>query len=135
MTRATRSPKLLPWFVSDVTPPDFKSAISSLLSPAFFPSESEAQTTAHEQSEGAIPTPSELPESRVHLKEMVTRWAGYLENGVFALSVPIDTPLGASEIKVSVCRVHMMRLKHQHRVLGKLLDVTVSVLEHGGARP
>ncbi|OSX56693.1 hypothetical protein POSPLADRAFT_1076550 [Postia placenta MAD-698-R-SB12] len=94
-------PKLLPWFVSDVTPPDFKSAISSLLSPAFFPPESEAQTTAHEQSEGAIPTPSERPESRTHLREMVTRWAGYLENGVFALSVPIDTPLGASDIKAN----------------------------------
>ena len=34
------SPKLIPWFVSDVTPPDFKSTITSLLSPTFFPEES-----------------------------------------------------------------------------------------------
>jgi hypothetical protein len=28
---------------------------------------------------------------------MVTRWKLYLEQGVFALSVPIDTPLGGNE--------------------------------------
>ena len=85
------SPKLIPWFVSDVTPPDFKSAISSLLSPTFFP---ESETT------GAVPTPQELPESREHLRVLVTRWAGYLESGVFALSVPPETPLGGLDPKV-----------------------------------
>lgn len=69
------SPKLIPWFVSDVTPPDFKETLSSLLDPAFFPS-------------GAS------PEQRRHLEAMVTRWQKYSEDGVFKLSVPIDTPLG-----------------------------------------
>ncbi|EPS95492.1 hypothetical protein FOMPIDRAFT_1132343 [Fomitopsis schrenkii] len=77
-------PKLIPWFVSDVTPPDFKSAISSLLSPTFFP-ESE-------------PEPSAVS-ARAHLKDMVTRWSSYIDSGVFALSVPLDTPLGESSLK------------------------------------
>lgn len=84
------SPKLIPWFVSDVTPPDFKSAISSLLSPTFFP----------ESEPAAVSTPQDMLESRAHLNDMVTRWAGYLESGVFALSVPLDSPLGASNPKV-----------------------------------
>ncbi|KAI0729122.1 hypothetical protein C8Q72DRAFT_830244 [Fomitopsis betulina] len=82
-------PKLIPWFVSDVTPPDFKSAISSLLSPTFFP----------ESEPAAVSTPQDMLESRAHLNDMVTRWAGYLESGVFALSVPLDSPLGASNPK------------------------------------
>lgn len=28
---------------------------------------------------------------------MVSRWASYLERGVFTLSVPMDTPLGGNE--------------------------------------
>lgn len=84
-THAGPSPKLIPWFVSDVTPPDFKSAISSLLSPTFFP-ESE-------------PEPSAVS-ARAHLKDMVTRWSSYIDSGVFALSVPLDTPLGESSLKV-----------------------------------
>jgi len=100
-------PKLIPWFVSDVTPPDFKSTISSLLSPTFFPEGvAEHQTSALaapslQQSPSTIPTPSELPESRNHLTEMVTRWAAYLESGVFELAVPLDTPLGASDVKAN----------------------------------
>ncbi|OBZ75033.1 hypothetical protein A0H81_05296 [Grifola frondosa] len=74
-------PKLIPWFVSDVTPPDFKSTISSLLSPAFFSSQ------------------PDLPDAHAHLRAMVSRWASYIESGVFALSVPADTPLGASNPK------------------------------------
>ncbi|TFY63917.1 hypothetical protein EVJ58_g2950 [Rhodofomes roseus] len=72
-------PKLIPWFVSDVTPPDFKSTISSLLSPTFFPgSEPETQTSslaasALAQNPTTVSTPKELPESRQHLKDMVTR--------------------------------------------------------------
>ena len=92
--------------MSDVTPPDFKSAISSLLSPTFFPeSEPEPQATslaasALKETPTPVSTPEELSESRGHLKDMVTRWAGYLESGVFALSVTPETPLGASNPKV-----------------------------------
>ncbi|KAH9915315.1 DUF89 domain-containing protein [Fomitopsis serialis] len=99
-------PKMIPWFVSDVTPPDFKSAISSLLSPTFFPElESDVQTSSLAassivQDATIVSTPKELPESRQHLKDMVTRWAGYLESGVFTLSVSPETPLGASNPKV-----------------------------------
>ncbi|KAK7035393.1 Hairy/enhancer-of-split with YRPW motif protein 2 [Paramarasmius palmivorus] len=70
--------KLIPWFVSDVTPPDFKYTIASLLDPAYF----------------AAASPTE--EQRQHLKAMANRIARYVEEGVFAFSVPIDTPLGGS---------------------------------------
>ena len=75
------SPKLIPWFVSDVTPPDFRDAFSVLVDPSFFP---EDVTTVAESG-------------FVNLKEMVSRWTLYLERGVFSLSVPVDTPLGGSE--------------------------------------
>ncbi|KZT05259.1 DUF89-domain-containing protein [Laetiporus sulphureus 93-53] len=81
-------PKLIPWFVSDVTPPDFKSAIPSLLSPTFLSEAAGVQSASHHAGEAQ--------DSCEHLKRMVTRWQGYLESGVFALSVPVDTPLGAS---------------------------------------
>ncbi|KAI0651281.1 DUF89 domain-containing protein [Trametes meyenii] len=81
-------PKLIPWFVSDVTPPDFKSTTKSLLSPTFFPEE--------DIPEGA-PASDSTEESRAHLREMVTRWESYIQSGVFSLSVPIDSPLGASD--------------------------------------
>ncbi|KAG6906847.1 hypothetical protein DXG01_011726 [Tephrocybe rancida] len=70
-------PKLIPWFVSDVTPSDFKQAISSLVDPSFFPA-----------TEGAAAPRSE------DLIHMVTRWKGYVEEGIFNLSVPNETPLG-----------------------------------------
>ncbi|KAI0351611.1 DUF89 domain-containing protein [Trametes cingulata] len=85
-------PKLIPWFVSDVTPPDFKSTTKSLLSPSFFPQES--------TPEGA-PASESTEESRSHLFEMVKRWEAYIESGVFELSVPIDSPLGASDEKAN----------------------------------
>ncbi|KAI0316951.1 DUF89 domain-containing protein [Amylostereum chailletii] len=69
--------KSIPWFVSDVTPPDFASTPAALLSPTFFPSTS------------STPSPGQA-----HLHAMVTRWQGYLANGQFALSVPLDSPLG-----------------------------------------
>ena len=69
------SPKLIPWFVSDVTPPDFFSSFKSLLDPSFF---------------GSAPT----EEAKEHLKAMATRWSGYISDGTFRLSVPKDTPLG-----------------------------------------
>lgn len=79
------SPKLIPWFVSDVTPPDFKSTIPSLSSESFFNS-----------SNTSID-----PKQHEHLQKMVTRWQSYLDSGVFALSVPVDTALGQSHPKVS----------------------------------
>ncbi|OJT12344.1 Protein-glutamate O-methyltransferase [Trametes pubescens] len=85
-------PKLIPWFVSDVTPPDFRSTTKSLLSPSFFPQEA--------TPEGAPATDSS-EESRAHLYKMVKRWESYIDSGVFALSVPIDSPLGASDKKAN----------------------------------
>jgi hypothetical protein len=64
--------------VSDVTPPDFKETFSLLLDAAFFGD--------------AAPQGAEAE----HLSQMVTRWKRYLAEGVFALSVPVDTPLGGS---------------------------------------
>jgi damage-control phosphatase, subfamily III len=77
------SSKMIPWFVSDVTPPDFKSTIPSLLSETFF-SSSDA--------------PSD-PKQHDYLRQMVTRWQSYLDSGVFELSVPIDSALGDSHAK------------------------------------
>ncbi|KAH9893939.1 DUF89 domain-containing protein [Cubamyces lactineus] len=85
-------PKLIPWFVSDVTPPDFKSATKSLLSPTFFPQEDTPEGT---------PASGASEESRQHLYEMVKRWESYIESGVFSLSVPIDSPLGSSDAKAN----------------------------------
>ncbi|PFH47770.1 hypothetical protein AMATHDRAFT_151339 [Amanita thiersii Skay4041] len=78
-------PKLIPWFVSDVTPPDFAATLSSLKeAEAFF----------------SINSPSNA-ESFDHLRRMVTRWERYLEQGVFALSVPLNTPLGGNRSAVT----------------------------------
>ncbi|KAG8215249.1 hypothetical protein J3R82DRAFT_8802 [Butyriboletus roseoflavus] len=62
-------PKLFPWFVSDVTPTDFESIITFLLSSTFFP-------------EPLFPS----TKSAAHLKQMVTRWRSYVEQGTFVLS-------------------------------------------------
>ena len=70
----TSSPKLIPWFISDVTPPDFFSTFTALLDPSF--------DTA----------PSE--EAKKHLKTMATRWSDYIAEGTFSLSIPEGTPLG-----------------------------------------
>ncbi|KAJ7145852.1 DUF89-domain-containing protein [Mycena epipterygia] len=67
-------PKLIPWFVSDVTPSDFAETISCLLDPTF------------------LPPPADM--NYDHLRNMIERWKKYVETGVFALSVPAATPLG-----------------------------------------
>jgi len=99
-------PKLIPWFVSDVTPPDFKAALSSLLSPTFFPDSSDptpwpAPPAAPAPNSDTVQTPPDMPGARAHLRGMVERWQIYLERGVFELSVPLDTPLGASNVKAN----------------------------------
>ncbi|KAJ7141872.1 DUF89 domain-containing protein [Mycena crocata] len=67
-------PKLIPWFVSDVTPTDFAETIKFLLDPTF------------------LPPPSGIDYEP--LQFMVKRWEKYVEEGVFTLSVPAATPLG-----------------------------------------
>jgi hypothetical protein len=82
------SPKLIPWFVSDVTPADFIQAITSLLDRSFFDS--------------AVPSDSSSSAGHGHLKHMVTRWKTYIDQGVFSLSVPMDTPLGGDRSDMSI---------------------------------
>ena len=74
------SGKAIPWFVSDVTPPDFTRTPSALLSPDFFPT-------------------SEPSPSQKHLQAMVQRWQSYISSGVFKFSVPETSPLGYSDPK------------------------------------
>ncbi|KAF8721942.1 hypothetical protein AX14_010059 [Amanita brunnescens Koide BX004] len=70
--------KLIPWFASDVTPPDFAATFASLKdAPSFF----------------EINMASAVP-SVDHLNTMVSRWQKYLDEGVFSLSVPLDASLG-----------------------------------------
>ncbi|KAI5477683.1 duf89 domain protein [Pseudohyphozyma bogoriensis] len=70
-------PKLLPWFVSDVQPHDFTLTLSSLLDPNFFPADSNI-----------------TDEDKAALKAMVTRWNGYVKEGKFRLSTPLDLVMG-----------------------------------------
>ncbi|KAJ6482870.1 DUF89 domain-containing protein [Mycena vitilis] len=74
VSTAVFHPKLIPWFVSDVTPSDFAETITSLLDPAF------------------LTPPAGMDHD--HLRNMVTRWKKYVDEGIFALSVPVATPLG-----------------------------------------
>ncbi|KAF7373390.1 DUF89 domain-containing protein [Mycena sanguinolenta] len=67
-------PKLIPWFVSDVTPDDFANSIAPVLDREFLP-----------------PPPGMDFE---HLRTMLKRWEKYIADGIFALSVPTTTPLG-----------------------------------------
>ncbi|KII83842.1 hypothetical protein PLICRDRAFT_58283 [Plicaturopsis crispa FD-325 SS-3] len=82
--RVVFHPKLIPWFVSDVTPPDFRAIFEELSDPAFFP--------ADDVTDGI----EGKPDSNAHLQEMVARWKRHLADGTFALSVPLDTPLGGT---------------------------------------
>lgn len=89
------SPKLIPWFVSDVTPPDFATTAPSLHSESFFP-EPKADTTTQDAAAAALPN----ADAHQHLKTMVARWQSYLDSGVFSLSVPVETKLGETNDKV-----------------------------------
>jgi hypothetical protein len=71
---ADRSPKSIPWFVSDVLPFDFTWAITSLSNPDFFPSLTSEQIA--------------------DLSRLSERWQSHLKTGVFKLSVDTDTKLG-----------------------------------------
>ncbi|KAF7784879.1 hypothetical protein Agabi119p4_1044 [Agaricus bisporus var. burnettii] len=71
------SPKMIPWFISDATPFDFK-RFYSLLNQEFFESVDIGDS----------------PDCWEHLSVMVERWKGYVEKGVFKLSVPDGSPLG-----------------------------------------
>lgn len=73
------SPKLIPWFVSDVLPVDFVQTLEVLSDPTFF-------------SDLAVEDAA-----RQHLETMVKRWKSYVDQGIFQLSVPLDTPLGADQ--------------------------------------
>ncbi|KAF8961610.1 hypothetical protein BDZ97DRAFT_1664024 [Flammula alnicola] len=87
VSKAVFHPKLIPWFVSDVTPPDFKDTFAALAESSFFPVEA-----------------TDGPESRVQLEnlsQMVSRWRSYLDKGIFCLSVPVDTPLGGDSASKS----------------------------------
>jgi len=64
VSRVVFHPKLIPWFVSDVTPPDFKKIISLLGDQTFF---------SNNMHLG----------SAEHLQELILRWTTYLENAEF----------------------------------------------------
>ncbi|KIY74156.1 DUF89 domain-containing protein [Cylindrobasidium torrendii FP15055 ss-10] len=69
-------PKLIPWFVSDVTPPDFVE-IAGLLA-----------------DEGFLASSNPSDAEKDNLKHLVERWTSYVDSGVFSMSVPQDTRLG-----------------------------------------
>ena len=74
-----RSPKLIPWFVSDVTAADFIETIASLVDLTFFDS--------------YHPSPPE----KEYLSTLVSRLQRHLDNGTFGLSVDPKTPFGKSD--------------------------------------
>lgn len=78
-------PKLIPWFVSDVTPADFKQTITSLLDPDFF-----LQLIKN--------SPAVLSEMVMdHPTHLASRWMNYLDNGTFSLAIPMNSPLGGGK--------------------------------------
>ncbi|KAF8525585.1 DUF89 domain-containing protein [Hysterangium stoloniferum] len=76
VSRVNFHPKTIPWFVSDVMPPDFHSVIPSLLNTAYFGkfSPSAEQTT--------------------QLENLVQRWQKYISSGAFSLSVESHWRIG-----------------------------------------
>ncbi|KAK4050006.1 Hairy/enhancer-of-split with YRPW motif protein 2 [Microbotryomycetes sp. JL201] len=70
-------PKLIPWFVSDVQPHDFKLTLEVLADSTFFGDDEPASES-----------------DKMALKEMVTRWQKYVDEGKFKLAVPVDLKMG-----------------------------------------
>ncbi|CAL1697864.1 unnamed protein product [Somion occarium] len=99
VSRVVFHPKLIPWFVSDVTPADFSSTIPNLLSDTFFPPPKPVGGTETPGVDEVKALPPSRPEEHEYLRNMVTRWQSYIDSGVFSLSVPLDTPLGAPNSK------------------------------------
>ncbi|CAG7851125.1 Protein-glutamate O-methyltransferase SPCC1393.13 {ECO:0000250/UniProtKB:Q9H993} {ECO:0000250/UniProtKB:Q9H993} [Serendipita indica DSM 11827] len=71
-------PKAMPWFVSDVTPPDFQQTIAIL-------------QNAEEWS-----TTEQKTENLVALAKVAARFQQRVDEGIFELSVPLATKLGES---------------------------------------
>lgn len=74
------SPKAIPWFVSDVTPPDFTSTIQIL-------QHADEWATSTEHGGGQT-------EDSVALQTIAKRFQERVDSGVFELSVPLSTKLG-----------------------------------------
>lgn len=97
LTKRSDSPKLLPWFVSDVLPTDFLFQLSPP-SPASDSAPADTTTTsttppswsAFFASSYPSPTPVELEA----MDTMMHRWRSYLASGVFSLSVSPESGLG-----------------------------------------
>ncbi|KAJ3842479.1 DUF89 domain-containing protein [Lentinula raphanica] len=83
------SPKLIPWFVSDVTPPDFSETIKYLSDPSLFLSK-----PIQGDSSGQSSSTTEEGGRQGHLQKLVDRLRRYVEEEVFLLSVPSGTGLG-----------------------------------------
>ncbi|KAJ3727729.1 DUF89 domain-containing protein [Lentinula raphanica] len=82
-------PKLIPWFVSDVTPPDFSETIKYLSDPSLFLSK-----PIQGDSSGQSSSTTEEGGRQGHLQKLVDRLRRYVEEEVFLLSVPSGTGLG-----------------------------------------
>ena len=81
----SHSPKLIPWFVSDVLPKDFASQLAEKDWVSFFAS--------------SYPSPSE--KEATALTSMMERWRYHITSGAFELSVPVDSPIGPLTVDVN----------------------------------
>jgi len=89
------SPKLLPWFVSDVLPTDFR----LLLSPFTLPSTNVSEATSSSWTSFFSASSNSTQEESGALEKLLARWRYYLADGTFMLSVPFDSPLGAPKAR------------------------------------
>lgn len=106
-------PKLIPWFVSDVQPHDFKITLSSLLDPEFFPESANASA-----------------DDRAALKEMVERWQSYVKSGKFRLSVPLDLKMGEKGGELADCECGNISALHQSHCCSADMTCSVSSLDY-----